>query len=457
MKKNMLAFAANIAVLVPYIGFLYAEWLFHQNMPLPLQLLLLAAMMLFTYFIASPLWMNSFPRKRRLVIYLMIGIILILSLAWDLLRTVHSGNVFSLEIFMVPIVLALLFFSVKEAIFVLLLCVMISAVHVLMNLNNIQPGSILSGLLQVGICIVIIFIMDRALKVRASLMNKQHILVENYSALIIGIDRNGKIDLCNPAMCRLLNMKRNEVLHQFFWEVGVRSDNKDTDQIFQLLAQRQKIDQMELHISDSSKNTSTFLADTYLVDDDGLASGLIVVLNDITERILIERKLYELSVTDELTRIANRRHFESRFDEEVTRSNRYGHPLSLMLIDLDHFKHINDTYGHLFGDRVLQTVANVLRAHVRDTDLVARWGGEEFAILLPETTLSEAEEIGVRLLGKLQDTPIPFQDDQSLTVTFSAGVTTGTQDIAKENVIASADSALYQAKHNGRSRVMVVQ
>ncbi|MBP1154041.1 MULTISPECIES: diguanylate cyclase [unclassified Paenibacillus] len=457
MKKNMLAFVANIAVLAPYVGFLYAEWLFHQNIPLPLHLLLLAAMMLFTYFVAAPLWLNSFPRKRRFVIYLMISIILILGFVWDLLRTVHSGNVFSLEIFMVPIVLALLFFSVKEAIFVLFLCVMISTVHVLMNFDKTQPGSILSGLLQVGICIVIIFIMDRALKVRASLMNKQHILVENSSAFILGIDRNGKIDLCNPAMCRLLNMKRNEVLDQFFWKVGVRLVNKDADQIFQLLAQRQKVDQMELNISDSYKNTYTYLADTYLVNDDGLASGLIVVLNDITERIVIERKLYELSVTDELTKIANRRHFEKRFDEEVIRSNRYGHPLSLILIDLDHFKQINDTYGHIFGDQVLQTAAKVLKMHVRDTDLVSRWGGEEFAILLPETTLSEAEEIGARLLAKVQETPIPLQDDQSVTVTFSAGVTTRTHDIAKENVIASADSALYQAKQNGRNRVMIDQ
>lgn len=457
MKKNMIEFVSNIAVLALYGGFLYLEWLFHQNIALPLQLLLFAAMMLFTYFIAAPLWMNSFPRKRRLVIYLMIGIILILSLAWDLLRTVHNGNVFSLEIFMVPIVLALLFFAVKESIFVLLLCTLISSVHVLTNLDKIQVSSILSGLLQVGICIVIIFIMDRALKVRASLMNKQHILVENSSALIIGIDRNGKIDLCNPAMCRLLNRKQNEVLDQFFWEVGTRSANKDADQIFQLLAQKQKVDKMELHISDRNKNTATFLADTYLVNDDGLASGLIVVLNDITERIIIERKLYNLSVTDELTKIANRRHFESRFDEEVIRSNRYGHPLSLILIDLDHFKQINDTYGHPFGDRVLQTVSNVLRTHVRETDLVARWGGEEFAILMPETTLSEAHDIGIRLLEKVQETPIPLQDGQSLTVTFSAGVTTRTNDISKENVIASVDSALYQSKQNGRNRVTIDQ
>lgn len=445
----------NIAVLALYGGFLYVEWLFYHHIPMPLQLFLFAVMMLFTYFLAAPLWMNTFPRKRRFAIYLMISIILMLSLAWDLLRTVYSGNVFSMEIFMVPIVLALLFLSVKESIFVLLFCVLISAFHVLTNLDKIQAGGILSGLLQVGICVLIIFIMERALKIRASLLNKQDILVENSSALVIGIDRNGKIDLCNPAMCRLLNMKKNEVLDHFFWEVGAKVKSKDVEQIFQLLAQRKKVNRLEVHISDHLHRKSTFLTDTYPVHDDGLASGLIVVLNDITERILIEKKLYELSVTDELTQTANRRHFESRFDEEIIRSNRYGHPLSLILIDLDHFKKINDTYGHPTGDLVLQTVARLLKTGVRETDLVARWGGEEFAILLPETTLAESEQICLRLLKKVRQTPIPLPDNQSINVTFSAGITTKTHDIVKENVIASVDSALYQSKQNGRNRVTI--
>ncbi|GJM69573.1 hypothetical protein HMSSN036_17890 [Paenibacillus macerans] len=134
------------------------------------------------------------------------------------------------------------------------------------------------------------------------------------------------------------------------------------------------------------------MADTYPVEDDGLVSGIIVVLNDITDRKIAEKKLYELSVTDDLTKLANRRHFERRLDEEIIRSNRYGRPLSLMLIDLDHFKDINDTYGHPFGDLVLSTIAKQLESHVRDTDVVARWGGEEFAVLMPETELQEAEK-----------------------------------------------------------------
>ncbi|GJM69574.1 hypothetical protein HMSSN036_17900 [Paenibacillus macerans] len=95
-------------------------------------------------------------------------------------------------------------------------------------------------MLEVGICTLLIFIMNRALKVRSRLINKQNIFVENSRALMIGIDRTGKVDLCNPAMCRLLRMKQDEVLEHFFWEVGAKVSGEAVDQIFQLLAGRKK-------------------------------------------------------------------------------------------------------------------------------------------------------------------------------------------------------------------------
>ncbi|MGG6311351.1 diguanylate cyclase domain-containing protein [Paenibacillus macerans] len=446
----------NIAVLLLYASFLFIESRFFADIPYSIQLLLCVIMIVLTYFVASPVWMKSFPRKRKFTLYLMLSIVLILSYAWDLLRTINSANVFSIEIFMVPIVLALFFFSLKESIIVLMTCVLASAINVLVNVDKIKMDAVFSGLLQVGICVLIILVMDRALKVRSLLLNKQNILVENSRALIIGIDRNGRIDLCNPAMCRALNMKQYEVVDYFFWEVASRDINKDLDHVFQLLAQRKKINQLEMELTDRHL-TSTFLTDTYPVDDDGLASGLIVVMNDITDRKIAEKKLYELSVTDDLTELSNRRHFEKRLDEEIARSNRYGHPLSLMLIDLDHFKQINDTYGHPFGDLVLTTVANQLKQHVRDTDLVARWGGEEFAILMAETDSWEAKNIGERLLETIEATSIPVMegdvDSEFVHVTFSAGITTRTSDMIKEQIIESVDAALYASKNKGRNQV----
>lgn len=456
IKNIIVNILKNAAVLLLYACFLFIEIKFYGHISLPIQLLAIALLIVFTYFVASPLWMKSFPRKRNFAIRLMLGIILVLSYAWDFLRTQHSAHVFSVEIFIVPIILVLLFFSLKESIIVLLSCVAISAINVLSRLSAIHIDAVFSGVLEVGICTLLIFIMNRALKVRSRLINKQNIFVENSRALMIGIDRTGKVDLCNPAMCRLLRMKQDEVLERFFWEVGAKVSGEAVDQIFQLLAGRKKTEQLELQFPDG-QGTSTFLADTYPVEDDGLVSGIIVVLNDITDRKIAEKKLYELSVTDDLTKLANRRHFERRLDEEIIRSNRYGRPLSLMLIDLDHFKDINDTYGHPFGDLVLSTIAKQLESHVRDTDVVARWGGEEFAVLMPETELQEAEKIGIRLLKTVRETsiPVPEERGEPITMTFSAGVATQSSDIVKEQIIESVDTALYKSKNNGRNQVTV--
>ncbi|MCM3700258.1 sensor domain-containing diguanylate cyclase [Paenibacillus macerans] len=454
IKNIIIDILKNTGVLLLYACFLFIEFRFYGHIPLPIQLLAIALLIVFTYFVASPLWMKSFPRKRNFAIRLMLGIIIFLSYAWDFLRSQHSNHVFSVEIFIVPIILTLLFFSLKESVFVLMSCVVISAVNVLWHMRGINGDAVFSGVLEVGICTLLIFIMNRALKVRSRLINKQNIFVENSRALMIGIDRTGKIDLCNPAMCRLLKMKQDEVLDHFFWEVGAKVSGEAVDQIFQLLAQRKKTEQFELQVPDG-QGTSTFLADTYPVEDDGLVSGIIVVLNDITDRKTAEKKLYELSVTDDLTKLANRRHFERRLDEEIIRSNRYGRPLSLLLIDLDHFKDINDTYGHRIGDLVLSTVAKQLESHVRDTDVVARWGGEEFAVLMPETELKEAEKIGIRLLKAVRETPIPVPEEhgEPIMVTFSAGVTTQSSGIVKEQIIESVDTALYESKNNGRNQV----
>ncbi|GJM69575.1 hypothetical protein HMSSN036_17910 [Paenibacillus macerans] len=128
-----------------YACFLFIEIKFYGHISLPIQLLAIALLIVFTYFVASPLWMKSFPRKRNFAIRLMLGIILVLSYAWDFLRTQHSAHVFSVEIFIVPIILVLLFFSLKESIIVLLSCVVISAINVLSRLSAIHIDAVFRG------------------------------------------------------------------------------------------------------------------------------------------------------------------------------------------------------------------------------------------------------------------------------------------------------------------------
>jgi two-component system, cell cycle response regulator len=174
---------------------------------------------------------------------------------------------------------------------------------------------------------------------------------------------------------------------------------------------------------------------------------------------LLQDRLREASVTDYLTKRFNRRHFMEVFYHEFERARRHGHPLSLIILDIDHFKRINDTCGHVKGDRVLIDVAAVISANVRGEDTVARYGGEEFVILLPhigeEGALSAAEKVRAAIAA------YPFPEIEAAPVTVSLGLVTfhgnqpGTASI--DSVLMLADSALYASKSAGRNCVSVVR
>ena len=193
------------------------------------------------------------------------------------------------------------------------------------------------------------------------------------------------------------------------------------------------------------------------------------VLYHRIKRVLRERQLRQdletsnsylqrISRTDELTQLANRRYLMTVLTQEWRRLARAQQPLSLLLCDLDAFKQFNDTYGHLAGDRCLQTFAEVLMSSVeRSTDLVARFGGEEFILLLPNTSLAGLETIDQRIRTLLEDCAIPHRNSAvARTITFSSGgVSTVPSPLAQpEQLIADADRALYAAKAQGRNRLV---
>lgn len=177
---------------------------------------------------------------------------------------------------------------------------------------------------------------------------------------------------------------------------------------------------------------------------------------DITQRKQMENELRRQAHIDFLTDVCNRRHFIELAEIELQRAARYGNALSACMLDIDHFKRINDGFGHKVGDQVLQQVAQVCRDALRGSDIVGRVGGEEFAILLPETDQSEALEVAQRIRAALADTQMPLPGGQSLRITVSIGVTAlraGEYDL--DALLGRADKALYQAKHAGRDRVCV--
>jgi len=170
-------------------------------------------------------------------------------------------------------------------------------------------------------------------------------------------------------------------------------------------------------------------------------------------------RMRQQAVTDELTGLHNRRYFLRRFEGELLRSRRYGHPLACLMIDIDHFKRINDQYGHATGDQVLKAAAAQLRQQQRDSDLICRYGGEEFAILLPECERNSAMHVAERLRTAMAAAPLQLEDGRQFPLTISIGVShlSGEQleSVASaEEILDQADSALYAAKRSGRNRVV---
>jgi diguanylate cyclase (GGDEF)-like protein len=168
--------------------------------------------------------------------------------------------------------------------------------------------------------------------------------------------------------------------------------------------------------------------------------------------------LKELSNTDPLTQLFNRRYMMEVLDREIQRTARKGSPISILLIDIDHFKKVNDTYGHQLGDVVLVNIANVIRKHLRTYDVAARYGGEEFVAILPETPLDEALSVAERIRMATQQSSFTNKL-QNLKITISIGVSTfpmpGLDSV--DDLIRIADEGLYRAKSEGRNRVITLQ
>ncbi len=184
-----------------------------------------------------------------------------------------------------------------------------------------------------------------------------------------------------------------------------------------------------------------------------VASGVRIL--DLEEQLIEARhQMEKLAMHDGLTGLFNRRAIEEYAEAEFNQTRRKDRTLSIILLDIDHFKNVNDLYGHKFGDHTLQLMGRLLLGDLRNYDRVGRWGGEEFILILPETNLQDAVMIAERLRSRTADLKIPLDDGKRFSVQISVGVACASGQFANlAKLIDAADQALYRAKQTGRNRV----
>ncbi|MBF0488808.1 MAG: diguanylate cyclase [Nitrospirae bacterium] len=191
-------------------------------------------------------------------------------------------------------------------------------------------------------------------------------------------------------------------------------------------------------------------------DKDNVVEHVFIVIQDVTEMAAYEKKLHNMNIKDGLTGVYNRRYLETRLKDEFDRHKRYCHALSVIMFDIDHFKSINDTFGHQYGDFVLKEVSATALDTLRVNDALARYGGEEFCCILPETTISSAMMVAERIRKNVESQENRFESTMtSAKVTISLGVSELCEITdTHEMLLKKADDALYKAKREGRNRVV---
>ncbi len=324
-------------------------------------------------------------------------------------------------------------------------------------------------------------LLDRERKAAIEHMEEQVTLFEGaFTHAAIGmalVGTDGRWLRVNEAVCQIFGYSENELLNIDFQTITHPEDlDADLDQVQQLLEGRQDTYQMKKrYIHRNGSEVWGLLTVSVVRDHAGEPQYFISQINDISAQVTAEnalrirqrqleaanKRLDELARTDSLTGLANRREFMSRLEEEVQRGQRNGHALCVAVMDLDHFKRYNDNHGHIEGDLALKTVADTLRETCRDMDLVARHGGEEFALLLPETSAEDGLQAAERIRQN-----VAVIDSLKRRISVSLGVK-AFEPVAHRQItptavqmsalLEDADQALYEAKSVGRNQVRLAR
>lgn len=262
----------------------------------------------------------------------------------------------------------------------------------------------------------------------------------------------------NEALADILGYTVKQLQKKTFQQITFPEDlEKDIVQFEQLRDGLIKNYQLEKRYFHKKGNLIWVLLSVSVVrDDEDKALYFIAQIQDITERKYLMDRFVNQARVDYLTNLSNRRYFMEQAESELHRARRYQTPLALLMLDIDHFKSINDGYGHKTGDLVLQKLSEMLKQSLREVDILGRIGGEEFAILLPESKLAQAIEVAERLRAQVANAKLLEVNGELIRFTVSVGVAiSDNADKSLDSLFAEADEALYKAKNSGRNCVRV--
>jgi diguanylate cyclase (GGDEF)-like protein/PAS domain S-box-containing protein len=262
------------------------------------------------------------------------------------------------------------------------------------------------------------------------------------------VDNHNRLAFINSAAEKILGQSNDDVAGS---ELG---DFLDMKVLPDLTEEEHDSHEMEIEIDGKEKTFELRLSRLSNAQKEPL--GWLIVFRDISDRKKLENELRCLATTDSLTGVYNRRHFIYRGMDEVKRCLRYHKHMSVLMLDIDHFKRINDEFGHHTGDLVLQAFTRVCTGILRNFDTFGRLGGEEFAVIMPETDIQKAAIVAERLRRTIMEMQVAAED-QTVKLTVSIGIApldNRHQDM--ESIMKSADRALYRAKNSGRNRVAQV-
>ena len=285
--------------------------------------------------------------------------------------------------------------------------------------------------------------------------------------MLIVYDASDAIIFANTAFLHFFNLRHisefsEKVGHlkncfiqkEKFYFYNHSNNNHWTEEIEQLEEDKQLVSMSNLQVQNTIKENSSPVEETFLVNIKQVAinNHKICTFSKITS-ITTQKSEFEIKAyIDELTQVPNRAKFNQVLHKEIERYQRYNQEFSLILLDIDHFKHFNDTHGHQLGDDILRELAQLIENRIRTTDLFARWGGEEFVIILTNTHIDAAFIFAEKIRASIED----YNFKNNLKLTCSFGVTVSAEDDYEELIFKRADAALYQAKKEGRNRTISI-